>query len=122
MASNQWGRYVLVRAVGPCFEFTNIGVIVFGPDGKQVAARMDTPDRAIRRGDLPANVMEDDVLLSHLERYPEAVPDMETLHRVVRTTGHAMSFVQLSDARGAMMRPGMVDELFDRLVLGKVDQ
>jgi hypothetical protein len=113
---DQWGRYTIVRAIAYHFEHTNIGVMIYGPDGKLTEHRMDTVDRAVRRGDLPASVLDDPYFLDHVARYGESYPDVEAVEWAHYSTGHAMSSIQIGDLCGTKMRPGQLDEIFDRFI------
>lgn len=112
----RWGQYTVVRVGNAAAdEWTNVGVIVFGPDGKQLAARMDSFERAIRRGDWQAEWR----LLWEPGDYAAGVPDLETLKRRLERIGHAMSVIQCREPLPTLLTHSTLDRLYGAFVLGE---
>lgn len=115
---DKYGKYYIV-CVGEQIrnEVTNVGVILFNKEGIQVGAKMDTPDRALKRGDIVET--EYDSLAAHLKVYPECVPNLEILEKKIDSTGHCMSTVQIHLGGGTLLTEDIneiLNRLFDRLV------
>lgn len=86
-------------------ERTNIGIIVFGPDGKQYGRRLANLNRARRRGDWPAETWMDE---AEIDRWAADFDSEETYHRRIDTFGHCMSQIQVGPLCGSLCQP---DEL-----------
>ena len=98
-------------------EHCNVGVIVFGGDGKQIGCRADTPLRAFRQGLLQEYHLED-FSQERLVARMKTVPDMEELTGCLESTGHAMSMIRFRNPLPTLIRPEVVDDIFERFVLG----
>ncbi len=114
MAAKRWGKYTIVR-VGNAIagEWTNVGVIVFGPGGEQVGSRMDGLERAIRRGDWVGSWDWD------TPSYPGTVGTLAELERMLESTAHAMSIIQCREPLATLITHGIVDDLWAIFISGE---
>lgn len=113
----KYGKYVKVRVTKDVVldEWTNVG-IVFDENGKQIFAKMDFT-RAKQRGDVGDN---DEWFRYYENNYAKTFPDLTSVDRALRSTGHAMSCIQITEPQPTALR-GESDwtDLFELLVLGK---
>ena len=117
MPETRWGCYAIVRIGGRRQgEWTNVGVILFGADGNQIAARMD-PDgiqRAIGRGDLIGDWDGD--IANDWDTYPSGYPTVEAVDRAHMRIGHAMSVMQLSALSGTAISADSIDRIWKGVI------
>ncbi len=116
-----WGKYYICRCVRHFShqgEFTNVGVALYSSAGNLLLAKADTPERAVRRGDLAA------IMASHCDReyfqgFMENYGNLADIEHHSGSIGAAMSCVQLHPGGATRIELGTMDDLFDRIVLGK---
>lgn len=108
-----YGKYTVMRTTQDPMrdEWTNIGVIVFDPDGNQIYARMGF-ERALARGDISEQVAG-----YSTERY-KAYEHIEQVERALESQGHMMSSIQIRAPLPCMMRESY-DDLFELFVVGR---
>lgn len=96
-------RYCVIRAVdGETGDSTNIGVIVFGEDGKQHGHRIAPMTRAIRRGDLQGDAVE---WGARVEDLATSLDCLDSYNRLVDSMGHAMSCLKVGVLAGSTLSP-----------------
>lgn len=111
----RWGQYTVVRVGNAANdEWTNVGVIVFGADGRQAAVRLDTLERAIQRGDWQREWAHID-----LAAYVEGVGDVVTLNQRLERVSHAMSVVQCRQPYPTLLSHDVVERLYATFVTGE---
>lgn len=112
------GYYLILRAVNHNRpgEATNIGCAVYASDGHQIGSRADTLDRAVMRGDLSADRAE--ALKDYASTILRSHKTMASVQQAHRSTGHAMSSIQLGDLNVTLIKPNTVDDIFERYVIG----
>lgn len=99
-------------------EWTNVGVILFGADGNQVAARMDPGgiERAVHRGDLTAEAAL--TMLAGYDRIPEGFATVAAVERAHESVGHAMSVVQVTALFGTSVDDDTIDHIWHSAIEG----
>lgn len=127
-------HYVIIHIQGPrTDEVTNVGLILFDvATGEQIAAKMDTIDRAIARGDICvtgerfSNYGYLNLLLAN---YPQSFPTMATLKKAQEGIGHCMSFITTSYIRGGIITHDeglagtlerVVQNIWDSFIVGRI--
>ena len=106
------GKYAVLRAnnnnrIG---EATNIGVIVFGEDGKCIGYKADSLNRAIARGDCSPYTEFDPV------HYLSTYPDLAEVEKAYNSMGNAMSTFRLGNLMGTLLCDGIVDDLYETFI------
>lgn len=111
-----WGKYVVVRTTHSVSsdEWTNIGVIIFDSEGKQIWAKMGPFDRAIRRGDLDIH----DEQHTRGKELPKAYQTLEQVERALQSMGHAMSSIQITPPRATSVDIECCWSIYDDFILG----
>ena len=109
-----WGSYVVMRASHhpSTDEWTNIGVMVYDKDGKQIWAKMGPFDRAIARGDLTAHTAKG------CDQRHKAYESIEQVKRALESLGHAMSSIQITEPRATAIDPECCWSIYQSFVLG----
>jgi hypothetical protein len=111
-SDSQFGHFVVVRSTAHCIsdEWTNIGIIFFSRDGQQVFQRMGPYWRAIFRGDLRST--------AHLDTYAKVCMTVDQAHRMLESTGHHMSSIQITTPRATRLGVEIFESLYCNFVLG----
>lgn len=109
----KYGKYVKVRVTRDVVldEWTNVGIIIFDDNGKQVYSKLDFT-RAYEKKDLTQEGRKKDITA-----FVEIFQTLEQVKRALNSTGHMMSSVQLTDPEATALDSDF-DHLFRRLVLG----
>lgn len=100
-------------------EHTNVGVLIYGDDGKLFGHRVEGPERAVARGDLAAE-RTDYINAEYFSALCQQKATVDTLKRTFESMGHAMSSVQFRDLLPTITADQeALDRLFNTFVLGK---
>ena len=109
------GSYVVVRCCNDSGvdEWTNVGVMVYDCDGRQVWARMGPYHRAKMRGDFPDFLTE-----KMLDNYPSTKRHIGDVYLSQSSQGHAMGQVQMKKPLPLILDERACYSLYLKLVVG----
>lgn len=120
---DKYGQYSVlqIRDHNRVTEHCNVGVVVFDENGENYGYKADTSARAIRMGVLHGPWAEEPNGLTILdfEHRLKGMRNMEQLKKTLGSMGHAMSIIGFREPYPTLIRPNVVESLFETFVLGR---
>lgn len=118
--TSEYGQYSIlqIRDHHRVTEHCNVGVIVFDGQGNQYGYKADTNERAIRMGILREPWAEQ-LDIVDFEHRLKNLRTLDQLKKMLGSMGHAMSIIGFREPYPTLIRPLVVEGIFETFVLGR---